>query len=60
MVGDIIDGWRLEKSRYWPQAHDDVVSEIIKRARLDVTVVYIAGNHDEFPPQIRRPKKSKM
>jgi len=27
LVGDIIDGWRLKKSWYWPQAHNDVIPE---------------------------------
>ena len=25
LVGDIIDGWRLKRSWYWPQEHNDVV-----------------------------------
>jgi hypothetical protein len=28
LVGDIIDGWRLKKSWYWPQAHNDVVQKV--------------------------------
>lgn len=48
LIGDIIDGWRLKKRWYWPQAHDDVVSEILRRARLGEKIVYIPGNHDEF------------
>lgn len=48
LVGDIVDGWRLEKSWYWPQTHEDVVGTILKRARHDVTVIYIVGNHDEY------------
>jgi UDP-2,3-diacylglucosamine pyrophosphatase LpxH len=24
LVGDIIDGWRLQKRIYWPQSHNDV------------------------------------
>ena len=47
LVGDIIDGWRLKKSFYWPQAHNDVVQKIMRRARKGTKVYYIPGNHDE-------------
>ena len=26
LVGDIVDGWRLKRTWYWPQAHNDVTS----------------------------------
>ncbi|AWK86525.1 UDP-2,3-diacylglucosamine diphosphatase [Azospirillum thermophilum] len=47
LVGDIVDGWRLRKSWYWPQQHNDVVQKILRRARKGVQVYYIPGNHDE-------------
>ena len=25
LVGDVIDGWALRKTFYWPQSHNDVV-----------------------------------
>jgi UDP-2,3-diacylglucosamine pyrophosphatase LpxH len=25
LVGDIVDGWQLRSSWYWPQTHNDVV-----------------------------------
>jgi len=48
LVGDIVDGWALRSSWYWPQAHNDVVQKILRQARKGVRVIYIAGNHDEF------------
>lgn len=33
LVGDIIDGWQLKKGWYWPQAHNDVVQKILRKAR---------------------------
>ncbi|MFM9976671.1 MAG: UDP-2,3-diacylglucosamine diphosphatase [Sphingomonadaceae bacterium] len=48
LVGDIIDGWRLKKKFYWPDAHNDVVWRIMKRAKRGTRVVYIPGNHDEM------------
>ncbi|WP_448187942.1 UDP-2,3-diacylglucosamine diphosphatase [Azospirillum sp. sgz301742] len=47
LVGDIVDGWRLKKGWYWPQAHNDVVQKVLRRARKGTHVVYIPGNHDE-------------
>lgn len=48
LVGDIIDGWRLRKSWYWPQAHNDVVQKVLRKARKGTRVVFVPGNHDEF------------
>jgi UDP-2,3-diacylglucosamine pyrophosphatase LpxH len=48
LVGDILDGWRLRKGWHWPQAHNDVVQKILRKARKGTRVVYIPGNHDEF------------
>ncbi len=48
LVGDIIDGWRLKKSWYWPQEHNDVVQKILRKARKGTNVVFVPGNHDEF------------
>src|SRR5271170_2356280 len=33
LVGDIIDGWRLRKSWYWDDHHDDVLRQILRFAR---------------------------
>jgi UDP-2,3-diacylglucosamine pyrophosphatase LpxH len=48
LVGDIIDGWRLRKSWYWPQAHNDVVQKVLRKVRKGSRVVYVPGNHDEW------------
>ena len=47
LVGDIIDGWRLKKSWFWPQSHNDVVQKILRKARKGTEVIYVTGNHDE-------------
>jgi UDP-2,3-diacylglucosamine pyrophosphatase LpxH len=46
LVGDIVDGWQLTKSWYWPQSHNDVVQKILRKVRKGSSVVYIPGNHD--------------
>ena len=51
MVGDIVDGWRLKKSWYWPQPHNDVIQKLLRKARKGTRVLYIPGNHDEAARQ---------
>lgn len=48
LVGDIVDGWKLRKGWHWPQAHNDVVQKMLRKARKGARVIYIPGNHDEF------------
>jgi UDP-2,3-diacylglucosamine pyrophosphatase LpxH len=48
LVGDIVDGWRLKSSWYWPQEHNDVVQKLLRKVRKGVRLIYIPGNHDEF------------
>lgn len=48
LVGDIIDGWQLRRSWYWPQLHNDVVQKLLRLARKGTRVVFVPGNHDEF------------
>lgn len=48
LIGDMIDGWRLKQRWFWPQAHNDVVQKILRKARKGTEAIYIPGNHDEF------------
>ena len=48
LVGDIVDGWALRSSWYWPQSHNDVVQKLLRQARKGSRLIYIPGNHDEF------------
>jgi UDP-2,3-diacylglucosamine pyrophosphatase LpxH len=48
LVGDIIAGWQLRRNWYWPQAHNDVVQKLLRKARKGTRVIFIPGNHDEF------------
>ena len=47
LVGDIIDGWRLDKRWFWPDKHAEVLDRLLARAREGTEVVYLPGNHDE-------------
>jgi len=48
LVGDIVDGWALKSSWYWPQEHNDVVQKLLRTARKGARLIYVPGNHDEF------------
>ena len=48
LVGDIIDGWRLQARWYWPDTHNDVLRCLMNKARRGTRLVYVPGNHDEF------------
>jgi UDP-2,3-diacylglucosamine pyrophosphatase LpxH len=46
LVGDIFDGWRLRKSWYWDEHHDEVLRQILRHARGGARSPF--GNHDEM------------
>lgn len=48
LVGDIVDFWAMQKTVFWPQAHNNVVRTILGKAKAGTRVVYVPGNHDEF------------
>ncbi|MEA2947833.1 MAG: hypothetical protein QOI40_3163, partial [Alphaproteobacteria bacterium] len=48
LVGDIVDGWQLRSGWHWPQAHNDVIQKLLRKARKGSRLIYVPGNHDEF------------
>jgi UDP-2,3-diacylglucosamine pyrophosphatase LpxH len=48
LVGDIIDGWRLRKGWFWPDAHNEVIRRLLKMVHRGTRVIYVPGNHDEM------------
>src|SRR5580692_10872736 len=48
LVGDIVDGWQLRSGWHWPQAHNDIIQKLLRKARNGTRLIYIPGNHDEF------------
>ncbi len=48
LVGDIVDGWQLRRNWHWPQAHNDVIQKLLRKARKGTRIIFIPGNHDEF------------
>lgn len=48
LVGDIIDGWKIQQNRWkWKKSHTDVIRKILKLSKK-THVIYVIGNHDEF------------
>lgn len=48
LVGDIIDGWRVQQNKFrWSKDQTDVIRYILKMSKK-CKVVYVVGNHDEF------------
>jgi UDP-2,3-diacylglucosamine pyrophosphatase LpxH len=47
LVGDIVDGWQLQRGWHWPSGHNDVLQLILEKAQKGTRVVFIPGNHDE-------------
>ncbi|MFB6097932.1 MAG: UDP-2,3-diacylglucosamine diphosphatase [Salinibacter sp.] len=46
LVGDIFDGWALQRSWYWPPSHNEVIQGLLRKAQ-NTNVIYVPGNHDE-------------
>jgi UDP-2,3-diacylglucosamine pyrophosphatase LpxH len=47
--GDIIDGWRLKQSAYWPRNHTRFIRLVLKKLEKRGTqIVYLRGNHDDI------------
>lgn len=47
LVGDIIDGWELNKKWYWPKSHNQFLRVILKKSKK-TKIIYVPGNHDSF------------
>ena len=48
IVGDFIDGWKLERRHYWTQAYTNVIRKLLSHSKNGVEIFYITGNHDDF------------
>lgn len=48
LVGDIIDGWRLQKKWRWTEEYNQVVELLLAKAAAGTRIIYLPGNHDEL------------
>lgn len=51
LVGDIFDGWKLNKRWHWDETCSQIIDELIQQAHQGTQITYLPGNHDE---EIRR------
>jgi UDP-2,3-diacylglucosamine pyrophosphatase LpxH len=54
LVGDLIDGWLLQKRWHWPQAYHDLLALFVSWAEDGTSVYVTPGNHDEFLRELNR------
>lgn len=47
LVGDIFDGWKLEKRWHWTKDCTDLIDSIIAKKRAGTKIIFLPGNHDE-------------
>ena len=47
LVGDILDGWKLEKRWHWTQAYCDLIDRLMLLRRQGMPITLITGNHDD-------------
>ncbi len=48
LVGDFIDGWKINTGWHWSEDCDEVISHLIELTRRGTKVFYVPGNHDSF------------
>lgn len=48
LVGDILDGWRMQNGVYWQRSFTRVIRRLLKLSKQGTPIHYITGNHDEF------------
>lgn len=47
LVGDIIDGWKLNKRWHWTEDCNRVLDELARKVAEGTKLIYVPGNHDE-------------
>jgi UDP-2,3-diacylglucosamine pyrophosphatase LpxH len=48
LVGDIVDGWKLEKKWFWKDDYNKIFEKLINFSLSGSKIVWLTGNHDEF------------
>lgn len=48
LVGDIVDGLRLQSKFHWPESHNNFIRQLLDMQKKGVVIYYVPGNHDAF------------
>ncbi|MGB1155243.1 MAG: UDP-2,3-diacylglucosamine diphosphatase [Alphaproteobacteria bacterium] len=52
LVGDLIDGWALQRHWQWSATDDAILAAVERLAAQGTRVVYIPGNHDDMVREV--------
>lgn len=47
LLGDIVDGWKMETRWYWNADYTRLIDAIIDKKKAGTKILYTPGNHDE-------------
>ncbi|MFG0265089.1 MAG: UDP-2,3-diacylglucosamine diphosphatase [Rhodopirellula sp. JB055] len=48
LVGDFIDGWKINTGWHWSTACDEIIAHLIRVSQQGTKIHYVSGNHDAF------------
>lgn len=48
IVGDFIDGWKINSGWHWCESCDAIIDHLIALAESQTKIFYMPGNHDSF------------
>ena len=54
LVGDIVDGWRLKRNWYWPQAFNDVTQKLLAQAKMSLADIDLIEINEAFAAVVLR------
>ncbi len=60
LVGDIIDGWKLNKRWFWPEIYNAIFDELLRKKETGTKIIYVTGNHDEALRTLRMKPRLKI
>jgi hypothetical protein len=49
LVGDVVDVWALRRSHYWHQTHNDVLQQLLRKARKGTRLTIYRAITTRFP-----------
>ncbi len=60
LVGDIIDGWKLNKRWYWTEDCNRIFDELAAKIDKGTKIIFLPGNHDEEVRNISSRKRQRF
>lgn len=60
LVGDIIDGWKLEHRWFWPEIYNSIIDELVRKRYEGTEIIFLPGNHDEKLRNVLSPARTEF